>query len=394
MPKYLLIFLFFVSLNPSSLAQKYIKNAKLIARSTTYDGYSIPAQSFLSNISPKINNHGDISFMVYTFDNVLSKNLYYKKANEELGRIVYTAPKELYVSDPSMNDNGLVAFHQYDEGINDGIFIYDSNVDLTNLIVSPKLNEEEQFRNIILSEQGKIGFRATDFNGQKSFYIHENGRSKNIVKVGEGISYLFTPTFLGEKLISKVRLGSPRQLSESRPDEIRSWDIKGMMSVLTKDHDSTKTSLITSFNNSVGTSGSYISFIAKDEKGRSTLYLQKGENISIITQEGKNGISSLEYFTPAVNDLGQVAFRAKDSQGHRSIFFSNGSNIKRLLGEADLLKTDRETAKIYSHKKNPGLSGGISLNNKGEIVFHCLLMTKNDEEALGEAVYLYKVGQK
>jgi len=381
-----------ILLMSSAFAGKLIKNAKLIARANDYDGFNLPAQSMLSNITPVINNRGDISFMAYTFDGKLNKNLFIKKYNESEGRIVYTASNELYISKPALNNEGFIAFHQYNEGVNDGIFLYNSNDDSLNLTIDPKLGDEVQFRDIDLSEKGKIGFKATNDKGERSFYIYNGLESKQVIKEGNGLSYLFTPAFYGESLMAKVRLGKTRQWSESRPDEVRAWSLDGKTKILAKDIDSISTSQFRSFNNSIASSiNNKLAFVAIGSKGKRALYLQENGSAKLVVQEGEQGVTSLEYFKPSVNSLGHIAFRAKDSSGHRSIFFYNGKNIRKLISEGNLLETDRETAKIYQHVKNPGLSGGISLNNNGQIVFHCLLMTKNDEEALGEAVYLLQV---
>ena len=113
---------------------------KILARANINDGYNLPAMSFLSNTSPVINNRGDVSFKLLAIDGQRKQGLWVKRGAEENGKIIYAAPDYRYVTDPSINDNGSVAFDLYDEVETDGVYTVNADTQEVVQLIKPNNN--------------------------------------------------------------------------------------------------------------------------------------------------------------------------------------------------------------------------------------------------------------
>ena len=109
----------------------------------------------------------------------------------------------------------------------------------------------------------------------------------------------------------------------------------------------------------------------------------------MLATEGLNDISEIETFAAQVNDTGMVVFRAKDLEGKRGIYIANEEGVKRLIGEGDEVKTDVGPGKILYNPNYPGFGGDVRLNEKGDIVFYCLIVSQPDAKELGSAVFKF-----
>ncbi len=119
----------------------------------------------------------------------------------------YTAPDARLVTDPSINDQGKVAFSLFDEGITNGIFVFDTNTQTVKNVLPPTGLNLENFTSPTITNKNEIFFRGT--NGQKirSFFLFGE-KLYNIVSKGNSFSYLFKPSISNLGFIaSKVRVG-------------------------------------------------------------------------------------------------------------------------------------------------------------------------------------------
>ena len=91
-------------------------------------------------------------------------------------------------------------------------------------------------------------------------------------------------------------------------------------------------------------------------------------------------------FSPKINDEGLVLFRARDNSGKRGLYLSDGVTLKRIIGEGDEIATDLGAGKILFNPNYPGIGGEVDINNHGDIVFYCLVVSMDNKE-LGSAVY-------
>lgn len=390
--KYIILLVIVVS---QAWAQSF-KDFKIVARAHNYETYALPSPSFLNNITPQINNFGDVSFhAVSYYDENPSHGLFYKSSIESKGKIVYSAPNQRYISDPSMSGNGRIAFNQYDDGQNDGIFLYNSNTSLTSRFLSPKLLGLESFSRVIINFFNDIVFKGRDEFGDRFLIVKKYEQAPFILaRHGKSIdddlvSYLFGPDLNNEYLVSKVRFGESRKWGESRPDTLIKWNINNGKKEKVFDIDYNQSSTFKSFLNSVSVSSTgAMVFISEDLNRKKAIFLQNNNSVKKLIEEGDGNIAEIEYFSVAVNSFDDIAFRAIKKNGRRAIFYIKNNIIKELISEGDYLPSDQSTVRIITKAGFPGFSGGININDNDEIVFHCLIESKNGESDMGSAIYV------
>lgn len=369
---------------------------EILARANINDGYNLPPMSFLSNTSPVINNRGDVSFKLMAIDGQNNQGLWVKRGVDENGKILYTAPDYRYVTDPSLNDNGIIAFNLYDDGVTDGIFTLNSDNLEVDQILKPTNENILYYTYAQVLTNGKAYFRGTDEENVRTFYQFD-GSLKTIITegtttFGQKSSYLFKPAMNDNGAMTfKRRLGQMGEWDERNPDEILLIKPNGTSYdsiVVAKDKDGDSASVFKGFLNTSSVSkNNHVAFTAYLEDNTRALILYKDGVSKNIASEKADGISEIETFSPKVNDQGQVLFRAKDELGKRGIYIADANGVKRIVGEGDEVNTDLGMGKILSNPNFPGFGGEVDINDHGEIVFYCMLVGAKDNQEWGSAVF-------
>lgn len=369
---------------------------ELLARANIRDGHNLPPMSYLSNTSPVINNRGDVIFKLMAFDGENNQGLWLKLNEEKNGKIVYTAPEVRFITDPSINAHRKVVFNLYDEGITDGLFLLDGETLKVDQVLKPEGLGVAYFTYSQVLSNGKIYFRGTSEENERSFYEFDGNLKKIIAEgvdtYGQKSSYLFRP-FLNDKgeMVFKRRLGENGEWDENKGDEILLLKPTAQNTfepvVIAKDRDADPNSFYMSFANSVSLStNGLIAFSAVLEDSHRALIMYKDGILRNLAIEKADDLSEIELFTPKINDKGLVAFRAKDLEGKRGLYVANTEGFKKIIGEGDEVMTDLGMAKILSNPNYPGFTGEIDMNDNGEIVFSCLLVSSKDDKEWGSAI--------
>jgi hypothetical protein len=395
MKKTLALFLLSISVSAFSAIPEYAA-PKILARANVTDGFNLPALSVLNSPSPVINNRGDVVFKLMAFSEDNIQGLWFKLGSEESGKMIYTAPDMRFVTEPNLNDKGMVAFNLYDEGVTDGIFTMNGETTEVNQVIKPENDDITYYTYPQMLTNGKIYFRGTDQDNARTFYQFDGSLKKIISEgvsaYGQKSSYLFKPSLNDSGAMSfKRRIGDEGQWEESNPDEILLLKPAGNSYesvVIAKDRDSDPKSLFRGFTNSTSISNNgmvaFIAFLDDNTKG---LILYKDGVSKNIAREKSDGISEIELFSPKVNNDGMVVFRARDMEGKRGIYLADINGIKKLITEGDEVETDLGTAKILSNPNYPGFGGDVDMNDHGEIVFYCLVVGAKDNKEWGSAIY-------
>jgi hypothetical protein len=159
------------------------------------------------------------------------------------------------------------------------------------------------------------------------------------------------------------------------------------VTTIARDQDSDTSSKYISFGNSVSLSKhGLVAFMGVLADSKKAIVISKDNVLTNLAIEGQNGISEIEMFAPKINDQGLVLFRAKDTSGKRGLYLADGVTVKRIVGEGDEIETDLGAGKILSNPNFPGFGGEVDMNDQGEIVFYCLIVSLDNKE-LGSAVY-------
>ncbi len=388
--------------NLSFAALPDYKAPEILARANIKDGYNLPPMTFLNNSSPIINNRGDVAFKIMAVEGANNQALWVKTAEDANGKIVYVAPDERFLTEPStINEHGKIAFNLYDEGVTDGLFLLDTKTLKVDQVLAPDNLPIIFYTYPQVQNNGHIIFRATDDNNDRMYYEFTGSKLNKIISEGVeslGIksSYLFRPSVNeSDAMAFKSRMGERGQWDESNPDSILvispSTDPKvpGLkVATIARDKDSDSHSPFLGFGNSVSLStNGLVAFMAVQLDSKKSIILAKDNTLKTLALEGANGISEIEIFSPKVNDQGLVLFRAKDMEGKRGLYLADDSGVKRIIGEGDEIETDVGMGKILYNPNYPGFAGEIDMNDHGEIVFHCIAVSSPDNKELGSAIY-------
>lgn len=378
----------------SEIAQ--YKSPEILARANINDGFKLPPMTFLSNTTPVINNQGDVAFKLMSIGGENQQGIWLKNILNPDGAIVYTAPDLRLITDPSLNENGVVAFNLFDDGVTDGIFSYDGSTNQTTQVLKPTDSEISFYTYPQITTGGQIYFRGTNEENIRTFYQADKKLS-SVIKEGEysfgqKTSYLFKPSIndLGE-LSFKRRIGDIGEWDESAGDEIlllRPNGKKFDYLSIARDRDLDSNSPFLGFYNTTGISkNGMVTFTASLLDSRKAIVLWRDGVLYTLASEGDNNISEIEMFAPKINNQGIVLFRALDNKGARGLYLANQKGIERIIGEGDEVMTDIGPGKILSNPNYPGFGGEVDINDQGEIVFYCLLVGAKDDKELGSAVY-------
>nr|BDT28217.1 hypothetical protein BHI3_16830 [Bacteriovorax sp. HI3] len=369
---------------------------EILARANIGDGYNLPPMSFLSNTSPVINNRGDVSFKLMAFNGENTQGLWLKRGIDESGKIVYSTDETKFVTDPSLNDAGVIAFNTYDDFASDGIFTFNGDSSEVKQVLKPANEDIAFYTYPQVLTNGKVYFRGTDQENARTYFQYD-GSLKPIItegasSYGQKSSYLFKP-YLNDSgaMAFKRRIGDVGQWDESNGDEILMLKPNGSSLepvVIARDKDMDPNSVFRGFTNSASISkNNMVAFTAVLEDGTKALIRYKEGHLKNVVIEKSDGISEIEMFSPKINEQGQILFRAKDMDGKRGIYLADSKEVKKIVAEGDEVMTDLGMGKILSNPNFPGFGGDVDMNDHGEIVFYCLVVGAKDNKEWGSAVY-------
>jgi hypothetical protein len=102
--------------------------------------------------------------------------------------------------------------------------------------------------------------------------------------------------------------------------------------------------------------------------------------VEIAEVDPAGTIREISFFAPAINDSGLVAFRAKDAGGD-AIYVGDGKTLTRVVGNGDVVATDRGPAQIgQDNATDPAFSGQPAINARGDVAFVAGLYPEGDNQ--------------
>lgn len=352
-------------------------------------GYNLPNRYSFGNISPSINNHGNIAFKVL---GPWHQAIWLGR--DRIGRLVYTAPKAALLSRVSLNNQDCLVWEQLRSPRN-GIWHYDAATNLsTQLTTSPK--GSCGWAAATLNDRGWVGFRAkfADSYGLAFYHPTPSPATSTLALMGNLdassiYSFLFLPSFNNQgQIAAKVRLGQPGDIGDERPDQIRIFDPDGDSKLIEVNRNYDPDSPYQSFDNSLGfNDNGQIAFIATLSSGQRGVFRFDGETkampltvrkVTTIALEGSGQVSRLERFPPKLNNNGLIVFRAFDNNGLRAIWVGDGVTLHQVVCEGDILPTDIGLLKLARPDNGAVFNGSPDLNDQGDIVFAASLSDPQD----------------
>lgn len=371
--------------------QVFAKNLSMVA-ATGSTGLNLPEVSYLTNISPKINDRGDIAFPVMALSlGHYNHYIFVKENHVKDGSFKWMMPDGEYISDITLGNSDNILFSTNDGG--KAVGVYDLNFVKRTLerpfpwssdifsITSPHMSEEGVLSYRFIAENGPRQIMTKDYRGEvvTTLPLFTEGQ--------DGISYVFSPRQAGNYVLVKIRYGEDRDYSEERPDKLWLVNTKtGRRHLIARDKDSMPSSKILSIENmyQVSANGS-VAFWAKTKKGRELFLSYKGLTRSVLL-EGRE-LKSADWFSPGLNDEGSIVLRAEDFDGkHIIAFYNNGAKKwTNIIKEGESVELSKGKY-IIKRRKALTFSGAIDINNENEIVFNANTQNEDSGEWM-EAIY-------
>lgn len=373
---------------------------KLIAATGT-NGFKLPPVSFLTNISPVINNQGDIAFnVVASGSQDIVSAIFYKSVLEAEVQFQTLLPEGIFASDLSLTDNAIISMGTHDGGSTRGLYQFD--VPKKELSIFKEASSQTYaLSSFGYAENGNYAYRHIDDKGtranQRRLVIGSQNlwnifESELIVDNDDKVSYLFSHELKEDYLIFKLRYGIKGDFAENRPDKLWLYSFKKhAMQIIAADADATGgSSKLKSISNqySVSSKGQY-AFWATNSNSEFVLY-SRGELGSEAVLKTGGFVSAVDAFSPGINNKGDILIRGKNKEGINSLFFYSGVNKRWDLVASEKLKI-YHGEKTYELTNSRGITfiGKPNLNDAADIVFNALVKELGSGEIV-EAIILLK----
>jgi hypothetical protein len=392
MSKYVIIsFLFLfvirvlISVAIGSEANLYSKPL-LLARTGAGSSFNLPLNSHLQDVTPQINDRLDVAFKIYlsitnneqAVWSILGGNEYNFEMSR--GQLIALAPEDYAVSDIDLNNNGEMVFSFFNEEGSEGLYFY-NDITKSKKILEGDLLDLKYFSTAKINDESQIFFKGVKKNKRPSellsFNAKKNTKPIALVSEGEGISYLFALGVLdeGAGLVFKTRLGQLNDLDENRPDQIVRYTPSGL-EVVAEDRDCNASSSFISFYNFVvpGPSETIV-FMAQTDIGMGLFLYHPSIGITSLIYEGQQDLKSIQLFAPVVRlheSTFEVIFRGINSQGFETIYFLQHNLLNKQNKLETLLVQNQKVLLDNGESYLTFFSGGLGLNNLGDLVLHAL----------------------
>lgn len=354
----------------------------LLGRSGPDSGFLIPANSGMSNNTLALNDAGEATIRISTLGTSGDRGIWVGDGIS--GAIVATASPDWFIFDADINNAGEVVWSQTDSPAN-GIYRWDPVAGSASLITAEPLGTSS-WGSPQNNDAGDIGYRATFGGGGRAWVSRAAGGGIEIhaaeaaIQPGSPWDFLFTPAFNAQRQIGG------KALLTSGGNQLILTDADGAFSVVASDQTADGSSSFSGFDNSpaINDAGQF-AFIAGTTDGGRGVFIHDGGGIVELAREGQAGIGDIEFFAPVIDNDGRVAFRAFVDGGRRAIWLADEDGVERLVGAGDLVTSDLGPARIDS-PSGVEFSGGIAINQSGEIGFVAVLTEPddvNDVQGLG-----------
>lgn len=348
------------------------------------NGWNLPPGTQFNSISPDLNSRGQVAFSAQLVPYEADPNAFgggIWLGGHGTGGLVHRTPVDNQVNpDPSVNEAGDIAFTVATGGVDNTLWRYDAGTgSASRLGTAPVL--PNSYSSPRIDEAGDIGFQASFASGRAyaavrggagTFQVKDNG-----LDPASPYTYLYTPRFNDAGQVA-AKVATSGDLTSAV--EVRRFEPDGSSTRILANKGTDPASPYRTFNNSVALSddGEVAVVATRDSDGRRVLVRSDGTTtteIAVATPDGT--IRELEYFTPAINNAGEVAFRAKDAAG-QAIYVGDGSTLRRVAAQGDVVQTDLGVGQLGQHDTSPVFGGSPAINATGDVAFTAGLHPEGD----------------
>jgi hypothetical protein len=356
--------------------------------------FALPRGAWIKDITPSLNDRGDVAIDYLAFD---GQHHVWKN-----GVNLYDVPDpKAVLGGTSINLAGDVAFDVMGGATGNGIWLHRASTGTTGFFSAEPLGSDS-WVNVRLTENGRVGCRAGAADQRFLGYPEEKGFTRIAIEASSNpnspYKYLFTPSFDDhDHTVAKVWLvsgGNEIRLFTSPPQP--SPDGEGVtrgapVRTLAQDQAANPNSPYTTLDNGPALNNAgQVAFIAK-AGARRGVFRTDGTTTVTIAVEGEDGVASIGWFNPVLNDAGIVAFKGESADGKNTIWAGDGARLRKVVTVGDVLPTDSGDASPspetgFDPNNRIAFGGGIRINARGQIVFSASL--GRGEKRLGTGIYV------
>lgn len=364
------------------------------------NGYNLPPGASFNSISADINAAKQVAFRVQIVPGTDANGLWFGSAGKGSLRCFSENNADAVLSEPSLASNGQMVYKQ-SFGTTNGVYRCDpANPPAIRLTTGPLGTTDWGAPE--LNDLGQIGYRA-GFNGPQawvsrgtdgSFAIHLADLNADI---NSPYNFLFSPVFSS----TRKQIGVARRAAAGgNPEytELLATSATGQVQILLRSRAGDPSSSVQSFDSTAPAvnANEQIAIIVSLVGGpRAVLRVNgDGSGVTEIARVGAQGLTTIDFFGAAIDDLGRVVFRGRDSLG-RALFVSDGTTLLRVIGQGSLVETDLGLAQLGQNNSTDEIfSGRPNVNGTGDIAFVAALHPNgNNQVEWGSGVFVASIGQ-
>ena len=333
-------------------------------------GFALPPESQVTNITPRINNAGDVVFAY--FDLNLDKRIWVN------GVTVPSAPAFFLSSDPHINADGDAVWRVSTldpDPLKWGVWKLDASTGMAARLTTQPLGAGG-WGSPVINDAGLVAYRAEfQFNDALGIF---NGSSFQVIAVDDGTPYTFITSGIGFNNAGQI---CARVFRSGAPDGVAVFEASGASSVVITDGSpSPSGDTLSGFLNGTDINDAGRVAINAFTSGRAEIIgVDLDGTVTVYADEDQPEIADIELFNPVINGPGWIAFRALNSAGQQAVFVADGSSLLEVASVGTALTSDAGPAVIT------GFSGGLDINDAGQILFNAALTTPTGA-SLGRAI--------
>ncbi len=353
--------------------------------------FNLPCNHFFANGTPVINNNRQWCIKLDVMGSTGSQGVLF--GVDGSAQIVYTTLPDDSLSDPWINNTGVIAWPQNFSSQN-GIFTYNTATSTGGLLTTQPIGAQS-WGSVVINDSNQIGFRATFSGSANGWYSFQSAPA-----VPHALQSSLDPTYPYTFLFS-THMNSARQIagrvSIGVQDQMRRIDADGTVQIIAVDRDTDPRSPYNGFDASRPAimNDGRVAFVASLFGGGRGIFLSDGiSTTTIVTTLSGQGVTDIEFFPPHVNSNGLVVFRGRDAGNLRAIFVSDGTTVRRVIGEHDIVPSDNGPARIDQNDSSPVFGGAPTINDAGDIAFQCALTPPdNNQIEWGSGIYIARANR-
>lgn len=338
------------------------------------NGFNLPPGASFNSISAHLNDSRQVTFRVQVIPGTSSEGVWFGADGN--GALVCFGEDnaDAILSDPRINGAGIIVYKQaFGAAASNGL-------QRCNPLAPPAVRLSSQlgtsdWGSPEIDDAGVIAYRA-GFNGPQA-WVSRDPAGVFAVHVADlaadpssPYDFLFSPTFdSSRRLVGVVRRAPAGPVPQFT--ELRRLASDGNSELLARARAGDPASPIQGFDSTAPASNAagQIAFAASLVGGGRAVFRVDSGSLVEIARTGAAGVTTIDFFGPAIDGAGRVVFRGRDANG-RALFVGDGTSLRRVIGQGDRVMTDRGLAQLGQNDASVEIfSGRPNVNAQGDIAY-------------------------